>query len=41
MYFEDIVENGGGAIKLIFLISKIDKLRQRNIVGRNGFIIKK
>ena len=37
--FQDILENGGRSIKLVFQISKSAKVRQRNLVGINGVII--
>ena len=38
--FQDILENGGRAIKLVFQISKSAKVRHRKLVAENGVIIK-
>ena len=40
MDFEDSIENGGRSINLFFQRSQSDKVRQRNLVGKNGVIIK-
>ena len=37
--FEDILENGGRAIKLVFQISKGAKVIQGKLAGKNSFII--
>ena len=40
MAFGDILEDGGRSIDIYFQISQSEKVRQRNIVGKNGVIIK-
>ena len=40
MYFGDSLDNGGIAIKLVFQIYQIVKVRQKNLVGKNVVIIK-
>ena len=41
MVFEDILENGGRAIEIVFQRSQSDNVIQRNLVGKNGVIIEK
>ena len=39
MYFEDSLYNGGKAIKIIFERDQSSKVRQRNLVCKNYFIL--